>query len=116
MNKKSIFISGALNFASSDFLDNSHQMLKFAGEVRKLTPFLYVPINDLNLTLVAGALSHDDYYGVDLYWLEKCDALALVPNPNNENSNGVAGEIEFAEKHNIPVLKGLNEVFEFLNK
>lgn len=113
---KSIFISGALGFGSKEFLNNCHLMLKYAGEVRKVTPYLYVPINDLNITLTSGSLTHENYYDIDLYWLDKCDAIALVPNPNNEKSVGVANEIIEATKLNKPILRTLNEIVNFVEE
>ena len=113
--KKAIFISGALNADnSSDFLHNCHLMMQYAAQIRELTPYYYNPIADMNVTLVGGCRSHKEWLDVDLFWLNKCDAIALVPNPNNKNSLGVKGEIEEAKRQDKPILKTLKEVKEYL--
>jgi hypothetical protein len=113
---KRIFISGALNGFSEEtgFIDNVHLMLKHAGEVRKLGAAVYVPCNDILTSFSNGGLPHHEYYKHDLCWLEVCDALSLVPNPNNHESNGVKGELYEAERLGLPILDDLGMVEEFI--
>lgn len=113
MKQEAIFISGALNASSSKtFLHNCHLMNMFATEIEKIHPYYYNPIADLNVTLTKGCKDeqHYEWLNKDLFWLEKCGALALVPNPNNKNSVGVAGEIEKAKEMKIPILKTFDDV------
>jgi len=113
---KRIFISGALNGFSEEtgFIDNVHLMLKHAGEVRRLGAAVYVPCNDILTSFSNGGLPHHEYYKHDLTWLEVCDALSLVPNPNNNTSNGVRGELDEAGKLGLPILKDIDMVKKFL--
>lgn len=110
--KKIIFISGALNSDSVGFLNNVRNMLQFAGEVESLGFLVYVPCNDILMSLVYGTLSHNNYLQRDLGWLAICDALALVPGSGD--SRGVKGELNFAKNNNIPILKGIEEVKKYL--
>jgi hypothetical protein len=113
---KRIFISGALNGFSEEtgFIDNVHLMLRYAHDVRSLGAAVYVPCNDILTSFSNGGLSHSEYYKHDLTWLRVCDALALVPNPNNVNSKGVKGELKEAECLGLPVLETFGDVKEFV--
>ena len=90
-------------------------MNNYAVKIRELTPYYYNPIADLNVTLIGGCRTHKEWLNVDLFWLGKCDALALVPNPNNKFSKGVQGELKEAKRLSKPILNNLLEVKKYLD-
>lgn len=112
--KKKIFVSGALNADSVEFLENCGRMLKYSAEIRQMGAHVYCPCCDILLGLMGGFTTHQECLEEDLAWLEDCDALALVPGSDNENSKGVAGEIAKAEFEGKPILKTKEELKRYL--
>jgi len=107
---KKVFISGAISGKGEGkgFLHNIYNMIQTAGKVRDMGFAVYCPCLDILLSLSCGCLEHEQYYKIDLAWLEDCHAMLLVKGW--ENSKGVKGEIKKANALNIPIFDNLNDL------
>ncbi len=106
--KNKIYIAGALNTDSIDYIKNLHRMIKYAEEVRKKGFSVFAPGLDFLIGLQCGNLEYDDYFNNSQPWLEVSDAMFVVPGW--EKSKGTKREIQRAKEKNIPVYYCLEEL------
>ena len=109
-----VFVSGALNSDSVGFLRNVRKMLLYGHEVLQLGVRVYIPCNDILVSLVGGCFDHEDYLKYDLMELMYCDAIFMVPG--YKNSEGANGELTMALANNIPVFESLEDLKEYLEE
>jgi hypothetical protein len=110
-----IFISGPLTATNSiDFLKNVRSMTIYGGEIRNLGAATYIPCTDVMVSLSYDVFNRLDYLQHDLEWLRVCDAIAVVPYSQWEESKGVQGEITLAKKLGLPVFYEIEEVSEYI--
>jgi hypothetical protein len=90
-----IYISGAIT-GTNDY------PLRFASAEQKLEQMGHEVINPAKMNSVLPVLTHAEYMKLDFTLMSLCDAVCLLPN--SEESKGVAMELEYADKHKIPVI------------
>jgi hypothetical protein len=66
----------------------------------------------LNTKMFGGLCSYETWIQGDLEILSRCDAIYMLPNWIA--SEGAKQELEFAMKHNIPVLYDNKDLLQFL--
>jgi len=103
-----VYVAGKLSHDTTiGYIQNMHNMIKFAAELRAIGVSVYVPANDFLEGLVHGGFEYEDYFGNSQPWLLASDAVVLVPGW--ETSPDTKREIALAEKNNIPVYKNIDD-------
>jgi hypothetical protein len=105
---KRIYVAGKLNSDAVGYIQNMHNMIKTAKELRRLGFCVYVPCNDFLEGLVDGGFSYEDFFNNSQPWLEVSDAIYLVPGW--ESSKGTNMEIELAKTLNKPIFTNLDSI------
>lgn len=90
-----VYISGAIT-------DTNDAPLRFASTEQKLSERGHDVINPVRIGSILPVLTHAEYMKLDFTLMSLCDAVCLLPN--SEESKGVAMELEYAERHRIPVI------------
>jgi len=111
MDKKLIYIAGALSGSTTDYISNVSKMIKHAEKIRRLGFAVYIPCLDILQGIVMGDMIMSDYFDNSFAILSRCDAVSLTPGW--ENSNGTKLEIEEADSRNIPVLETWGDLLNF---
>ena len=111
MDKKLIYIAGALRGEIPEYIGNVSKMIKHAEKIRRLGFAVYIPCLDILQGVVMGDLSFKDYFDNSYEILKRCDAVSLVPG--FEKSNGVKEEIEEADSRGIPVLETEADLLDY---
>lgn len=107
---KCIYVAGALNADAVGYLKNVHRMIVAADAIRKVGYSVFVPCLDMLCGIVAGNYEYTDYAGNNMFWMEKADAIFVLPN--SEHSKGTQAEIARAKELNIPVVHSLVELLD----
>ena len=106
MARLKIYIAGPLNNPdAAKYLQNVSKMLKVADAIRRKGHSPFVPCMDLLLGIVAGDMEYNDYWEMNLPWIEGCDALFFI-----DHSPGADRELELARKLGKKVFMALNQV------
>ena len=101
MEKKLIYIAGALRADVPSYIKNMHRMIKEADKVRRCGFAVIIPCEDILRGLVCGDYEFEDYFDNSFVILERCDGVYVVSGW--ENSEGTKREIKEALLLNIPV-------------
>jgi len=101
MNKKLIYVAGALNSDAVHYIQNLHRMINWEIEIRELGFSTFCPGYDFLGGLVAGNWDYKNYFENNQLILERCDAIFLVPG--YESSQGTQKEIRKAQRLDIPI-------------
>jgi len=109
---KRVYIAGKLNSDACGYIKNIHKMIIWAEKVRKLGFAVFVPGLDFLQGVLFGNWEYSDYFNNSQPWLDKADAIFLVPGW--ETSEGTKKEIERAKSRNIPVFIDLDELAKVL--
>ncbi len=102
-----VYVAGA--YSSNNVLGvfaNMRKGMNLALEVLQHGYAPFVPWFDYHFSLLSENVTLEMYYAYSMAWLEKSDAVILVPGW--ENSNGTQKEIERAKELGIPVVNGLD--------
>jgi guanylate kinase len=108
-----IYVAGALNSNACGYISNLHLMSKYAEKVRKEGFAVYNPGCDFIQGVINGDLTYEDYVNNTLPFMYCCDALALVPNDKNKDSEGTQREIKEAKERGIHVLETFDDVLKY---
>jgi hypothetical protein len=112
--QKRVYIAGALNAPTAEYLQNVSRMENWALQVQALGCAVYVPCEDILRGILHGQMNYEDYFKGSQEWLKVSEAVFLVPGW--ENSKGTKREIRLARKLHIPVFKDLEKLKKFINK
>jgi nucleoside 2-deoxyribosyltransferase len=111
MSRPCIYVAGAYSADNViSVLDNIREGTRVGVELMLAGYAPFVPWLDhqFQFYLREGeALTVDDYYEYSIAWLEKADALLVLPN--SEHSKGTQREIARAIELGIPVCHTLND-------
>lgn len=115
MKGKRIYIAGALSSKEdttrdpskvvTDYISNVHAMCKYAGQVRLLGHYPYVPALDFLLGMVNGDWDERAYREIGIAFLEVCDAVLVI-----SESWGVSKELERAKELGIPIYWSIGDL------
>ena len=98
---KRIYIAGRLNDLAPQYIQNVHNMIKIADEIRRMGFAVFVPCLGLLMGIVSGNYKYEDYAENSISWLEVSDALFVLPD--SENSQGTQQEIARAKELGLPI-------------
>lgn len=103
---KCVYVAGAYsaNAVAPDVLSNMRRGFKLAIEVVRLGASPYVPWSDCLLHF-QEAFDLETCYAYSMAWLEKADAVIVVPE-GAEDSKGTRAEIARAKELGLPVFLG----------
>ena len=87
--------SGKLNDDAVHYIQNMHNMIKTAREIRKLGISVYIPCLDILEGLVDGNFFYEDYFNNSQPWLECADFMFVCKGW--KTSEGTKKEIEYAK-------------------
>ena len=96
-----VYIAGALNAMSVDYIKNMHKMMTCANEVKKAGFAVYVPCIDILMGLKFGDYEYADYFNNSQPFLDVCEAVFVTPGW--ENSDGTKRELSRAGFLGIPI-------------
>jgi len=113
-NRKVIYVAGKLNADAVGYIQNMHQMIVWARQVRKAGFSVYVPCNDFLEGLVDGKFEYPDYFDNSQPILAKCDGVFVCPN--SEASKGTQREIVYAKMLTIPVFDSLSTMVDYFKE
>jgi hypothetical protein len=111
MNKKLVYVAGALRSNIPEYIKNMHRMIKEADKVRRSGFAVIIPCEDLLRGLVCGDYDFEDYFENSYEMLTRCDAVYVIPGW--EKSEGTKKEIKKAQSLNIPVYFELNNLITY---
>lgn len=115
---KRVYVAGA--YSSDNVMgvfNNMKKGLRMSVEIALLGFYPFAPWLDYLFTLISREgeeLTLDWYYNYSLDFLSVCDAMFVLPN--FENSKGTLREIEFAQKHRIPIFYDLEKLSQYSPK
>jgi hypothetical protein len=112
---KRIYIAGKLTDITANYIQNMHEMIKVAEEVRSSGYSVFIPCLDILSGLVIGGMGYNDFFNNNIEWLKVSDAMYLTSGW--EKSEGTRKEIQIANEHEIPIfidIRCLNSYFEGL--
>lgn len=118
MTRKRIYIAGAINAPSAGkYLNNIRKGIQLSSKVFLLGFAPWSPFTDFLYNLVMDdreitSIKTEDFYEYSLAWLEKADAVLLVPGW--EDSVGTRKELERAKELNIPIYKDLMDLIIYM--
>lgn len=97
--------------AAVEYLYNVKDMVRAGAEliVNGYSPF--IPGMDYSLFLVED-ITEEQIKGVSMAWLEKSDAILLLPY--FDNSHGVIAELARAKELDIPVFASVSDINEYM--
>lgn len=107
MKRKCIYVAGAINAPSAGkYLNNLRKGIQLSKDVFLAGYAPFCPFIDFHYNLVMSdaevkMIKTDDFYEYSLAWLEKADAVLLVPGWGE--SVGTKKEIARAQELNIPI-------------
>lgn len=99
---KCIYVAGA--YSAPNILQcfaNIKRGIEVSHTILKMGYAPFCPWLDFQYMLMFGDMKIDEFYNYTLAWLEKSDAMLLVPGYGD--SVGTAGEIARAREINIPI-------------
>ena len=112
VNKKLVYIAGALNADACGYIQNLHRMIKWNNKIMSLGFATFCPGYDFLGGLIDGGWTYDNYFKNNQPILERCDAVFLVPDW--EHSSGTRKEIKLAKKSKIPVFQDVRDLVRLL--
>jgi hypothetical protein len=98
--------------AAVEYLYNIRDMFRVAIQLMDNGYSPFVPACDFPLFLVDD-IAPEKMYGTGLAWLEKSDAILLLPY-DAEKCHGVVAELEKAKELGIPVFTSINDINEYM--
>lgn len=107
---KLIYLAGPFRGPDSWIACNVHRAAALALEVWKLGAACICP--HLNTAQFQGAAADSVWLDGDIEILRRCDAL--IRTPDWANSLGAQAEVDFADKHGIPVFSRVQELRAWL--
>jgi len=102
--RKIAYIAGALNADANQYCKNIHAMNVWAEKIRKLGYAIFVPGNDLLLSVIDGKLNYGDVFDNSQPFLQVAHIMFVVPGW--EESKGTAKELITAKKYGVPIYYG----------
>lgn len=93
---RTIYIAGPLNSDAVGYLKNVHSMIKHADIIRRKGWSVFIPALDLLCGIYAGDLDYQAYFGNNLEWLKRSDAVFLCPGWSD--SKGTQKELAVAQE------------------
>ena len=113
---KRIYVAGTLNDMACGYIQNVHNMIKDAEEVRKAGFSIFVPGIDLLCGIVNGDWNYKDYFDNSQPWLDASHAV-YVRGDDWAQSSGTVKEIKRAKRQKIPLFfkceNGLEKMIEY---
>lgn len=113
MDKKRVYIAGALSAHTAEYLFNVHKMMMVAEEAIRQGYSAFIPCTDLLMGIKFGYSTVKEYFDNSLPWVKASEAVLLVPGWLK--SQGTIKEIEVAMENDVPVfdsIEGMNQYFE----
>lgn len=104
-----VYISG--KYTAPDRLKTLENIMyaeKFAVKVWEAGHFAFCPHLNTRLFEDKCKIAPDTYIKADLMFLERCDAILMIPNW--KDSSGAKIEHEFAEANGIPIYYDVRDV------
>lgn len=106
--KPKIYIASPFTGAE---IQNIARAVEAADEVLSLGCVPFLPHTMTGFWHMLYHRTYQEWMAFDLEWLSVCDAIFVV----DDNSSGVRVEIEYCLDHNIPVLRSMDELKQFLS-
>jgi hypothetical protein len=112
--RKCIYVAGAISASSAGkFLNNIRKGIQLSKDVFLAGYAPFCPFIDFHYNLVmtdaeVKSITTEDYYDYSIAWLEKTDAVLLVPGWGE--SVGTLKEIARAQELNIPIYHTMAEL------
>ena len=115
---KRVYVAGSYSANNVlSVLDNMRCGMRMGVKVLLAGYSPFVPWLDYHFSLMlrdGERLTVEHYYNYSLAWLEKSDAILLLPN--SENSKGTQVELKKARELNIPIYDSLESLCQNLPK
>lgn len=109
---KCVYIAGAYSAPNViEVLDNIRRGMRMATKVLLAGYSPFCPWLDFHFQLMlrdGETLTVDDYYRYSLAWLERSDAVLVMPN--SEHSKGTQAEIAKAKELGIPIFQHIEDL------
>lgn len=106
---KCIYVAGAYSAPSIlQCFANIKKGIEVSHTILKMGYAPFCPWLDFQYALTFGDMGINDFYNYTLAWLEKSDAMLLVPG--YEKSVGTAAEIARAKEVEIPIFRDISEM------
>jgi hypothetical protein len=114
--RRKVYCAGAYSADNVlDVFDNMRRGMSVSARLFKdgFSPFC--PWLDYHylLLLPESSVTMDMFYQYSIDFLRTCDALFIVNNPRNEQSNGLHKEIELAESWGLKVFTDYDRLLEW---
>lgn len=98
---KCVYVAGKLNDTACQYIQHLRRMVIWADKVKRCGVAVFVPGIDILMGLICGEYEYPDYFDNSQPWLERADAVFLVPGW--ETSKGTKREVKLAKKLGIPI-------------
>lgn len=107
---RAVYIAGKLNADAVGYLKNVATMIRESIKVQRAGFAVLVPCLDLLMGIVAGDFEYPDYADNNMVWLERADAVYVLPD--SEHSKGTQAEVRRAHEIGIPVYYKIEDLLE----
>ena len=114
MSRVCVYVAGAINAPSAGkFLNNLRKGIQLSSKVFLAGYAPFCPFIDFHYNLVMNdteiaSIKTDDFYDHSLAWLEKAEAVLVVPG--YESSVGTQKELKRADERHIPIFYNLEDL------
>ena len=105
-----IYISG--QYTVGDPVMNVRYAVETADKVIQMDDYPYVP-HLSHLWHLVQPHSYEYWMGIDLAWLDKCDALIRMVDHCPGGSPGADREVKYAKSRNMLIFNGVNEYLQY---
>ena len=118
--RKCVYVAGSISATSAGkFLNNIRKGIQLSKDVfiagfAPFSPFLDYQFNLVMTDDDVGSITTEDYYDYSMAWLEKADAVLLVPGWGE--STGTHRELIRAEELRIPIFFTMTELLKWDTK
>lgn len=111
-----VYIAGAIGADNpTEMFASIRRGLELSHQVRKLGHAPYPTFTNF-VWSVTDDVPNEDYYSMDLAWLEAADVMVVVPERRHESFGVSKLEIPFCEERGIPVCYGVEDFKDWLHE